>query len=250
MSEKLLQGFAFITAIIFVITIWALSIQFIGVDNTSKATIIGGVLSMIGGMVGAFSAYFIARMQLTKQLDLQDEKDRARIIMKMKIDKADELLSILHSNMHLLHQLHGSVMVLQIDFERFLDQKKSVSKEAMVNFDDLRNNAIMEDIQKYRDVFLRDINKFPSYSAYYPVLISRVISDHERFKNYTWEITNCMREFIGGIGKRLRHEELISILDKKFYFINSEYMEIEKIITSQIQEFEKEIRNNISVFSK
>ncbi|WP_277679560.1 hypothetical protein [Gracilibacillus dipsosauri] len=45
------------------IIIWVLTIPYIGVDDSNKATI-------ISGLAGAFTAYLIARAQLTKQLEL------------------------------------------------------------------------------------------------------------------------------------------------------------------------------------
>jgi len=84
--EKYLTGFALIVAILFVITSWALMIQSIGVDDPSKATIVGGILSMFGGLLGAIGAYFIAVQQINKQKEILEKKDveenRAFIILE------------------------------------------------------------------------------------------------------------------------------------------------------------------------
>lgn len=61
---------------LFLIAVYALIIQVFGIDNTNKATIIGGVLSMIGGAFGAFGAYLVARHQMNKQNEHHEELEK------------------------------------------------------------------------------------------------------------------------------------------------------------------------------
>lgn len=75
MREKILGGFALTMALLFVVTIWALLVQFLDVHNVEKATITGGILSMLGGIVGAMGAYFIAVHQINKEKEALEKSD-------------------------------------------------------------------------------------------------------------------------------------------------------------------------------
>lgn len=46
--------------------------------------------SYLEGVVGTFSAYLIARLEITKQLNLRDQKDKSRILLEIRIRKAEE----------------------------------------------------------------------------------------------------------------------------------------------------------------
>jgi len=60
--------------ILFCISLYALIIQAFAIESDDTATILSGVLSMIGGSIGALGAYFVATNQMKKQFDKQDNK--------------------------------------------------------------------------------------------------------------------------------------------------------------------------------
>jgi hypothetical protein len=119
-KERILTGIALLLSFSFTVSLWALTIQYIGVDSANKATIISGLLSMIGGMVGAFSAYLIARAQITKQLDLQDKKDRGRVLLEIRLRKAEEVLDILTRTKMTFFSLNGSWTSIHTDYNNYI----------------------------------------------------------------------------------------------------------------------------------
>ncbi len=96
--------------IIFLSGIFAITFQVIGEDSTNKSTIIGGILSMLGGAIGAFGAYFVARMQMTKQLDLQYNKEREKMIVEIKINKFQELLLTYENSLQKLDYMYLTIL--------------------------------------------------------------------------------------------------------------------------------------------
>ncbi|MFZ0576074.1 MAG: hypothetical protein WAM41_01095, partial [Psychrobacillus psychrotolerans] len=95
MKEKFITVLTLFVAIIFTVSIYSLTIQSIGVDDSNKATIISGVLSMIGGMIGALVAgviaIYISKTQLARQAKFDDSRERQLIAIKLYIEKYQEI---------------------------------------------------------------------------------------------------------------------------------------------------------------
>lgn len=62
--------------------------------DSISATIIGGVLSMIGGFAGAIGAYFVASNQMKKQIE--HEKKKAEALTNVQIKKTLKKLQLLN----------------------------------------------------------------------------------------------------------------------------------------------------------
>ena len=78
----------------FTIALLALLIQTFNIDSGMTAGIISGVLSMFGGMVGAFGAYLVATNQMQKQFEHEKKKEEKQKyeILEQSLKKL-ELLS-------------------------------------------------------------------------------------------------------------------------------------------------------------
>lgn len=59
----------------FLIGLYSLLVQTFSVKNSILATLIGGVLSMLGGAMGAFGAYLVARYQLNTEKKEFEERE-------------------------------------------------------------------------------------------------------------------------------------------------------------------------------
>ncbi|PID21903.1 hypothetical protein CSV61_06705 [Sporosarcina sp. P3] len=246
MREKLIEGFALVAAIIFAITIWALLIQFIGVDNANKAAISGGVLSMIGGMVGAFSAYFIAKMQLTKQLELQDIKDRNRILLEVRMHKAEELLDNLNRTKTAFYNLQGAWTSLLRDYLGFIKNRL----DAKTDYEVLKNEAILLGLEKNRDKFIRTYNECYKYKPYFRELITGIENEHdERFKDLTIEINDVLLRFAGVDYEFLTYKELYNSIEEKIEKVNADFLDIDNLIKNQINNSEQNVVFLIKEFS-
>lgn len=87
-------------------------------NSVNQATILSGVLSFLGGVAGAAAAYFIARMQMTEQIDLQFNKEKHKMNLEIEIEN-------LQSALHLLAKIRNTIMKIdgfRIDFvNQYLD---------------------------------------------------------------------------------------------------------------------------------
>jgi hypothetical protein len=130
-----------IMTIISSIVLFVISFQ-IGIndlDKPNRVTIISGLLSMIGGMVGALGAFFIARMQMTKQIDIQFEKEHKKMIIEIKIIKIQEAIKIYNS--------------LQDKFQLIVNLYNSFNKEVKRNSMYEKNSIDLDDI--YKNVYVK-----------------------------------------------------------------------------------------------
>lgn len=75
MYNKIVIVILLLSIIGFLIALYALLIQVFGIQSTEKATIISGLLSMIGGAIGALGAYFVASSQMDKQFEHEKKKE-------------------------------------------------------------------------------------------------------------------------------------------------------------------------------
>jgi len=87
MKNKSLTTILLIAIGLFLIAIYASIIQVFGIQSEDKATIIGGILSMVGGALGAFGAYKVAVWQTNQTI----EHDREIRIREKKVEKLEEL---------------------------------------------------------------------------------------------------------------------------------------------------------------
>ncbi|MGE7131179.1 hypothetical protein [Lysinibacillus xylanilyticus] len=85
---------------VFFFGIFAITFQVIGGDSANKAAIIGGVLSMLGGAIGAFGAYFIAKWQMNVLLERQYEKEKSKFTWEIKVNKKLEVIQLLYNKIN------------------------------------------------------------------------------------------------------------------------------------------------------
>lgn len=95
MKKNIFTVFCLFTTFVFVVSIYALIFQVIGNDSPNKATIFSGVLSMIGGIVGALGAYFVASNQMNKQFEHEKKKEEKQ--RKETIEQTLKKLEYLNS---------------------------------------------------------------------------------------------------------------------------------------------------------
>ncbi|MFJ8100406.1 hypothetical protein [Lysinibacillus sp. NPDC096212] len=69
---------------VFLFGVIAIAFQVIGEDSPNKASIIGGILGMIGGAIGALGAYIVATYQMNKQFEYEKKKEEALKITQIK----------------------------------------------------------------------------------------------------------------------------------------------------------------------
>ncbi|MGE8036806.1 hypothetical protein [Lysinibacillus sp. NPDC093692] len=86
--KRVIEVILCIFAGVFLFGIIAIAFQVIGEDSPNKASIIGGILSMIGGALGALGAYIVATYQMNKQFEYEKKKEetqrKAVIVQNLK----------------------------------------------------------------------------------------------------------------------------------------------------------------------
>lgn len=104
-----------ILLVIFVFTIMSYSLfdLFGNSKDNNQVVIFGGFLGLLGGITGAFSAYFIARMQMTKQLDLQFEKEKDKLVLELEIENGKRKIQLINNLMYQSESLKYLILDLQ-----------------------------------------------------------------------------------------------------------------------------------------
>ncbi len=82
--RRVIEVILCIFAGVFLFGIIAVTFQVIGEDSPNKASIIGGILSMIGGAIGALGAYIVAAYQMNKQIEYEKKKEEKLRLTQIK----------------------------------------------------------------------------------------------------------------------------------------------------------------------
>lgn len=72
--NKTISIVMFVFLFIFLIGLYSLLVQNFDVNSNVLATLIGGMLSMLGGAIGALGAYYVSINQMKKELDWRDKE--------------------------------------------------------------------------------------------------------------------------------------------------------------------------------
>lgn len=91
----------------------------------NQATMYAGFLGLVGGIVGAFSAYFIARMQMTKQLDLQFEKEKHKMVLELELENNKNKIMLIS----IMKQYIEKLEIFIPDFCNLFDEIKQLELE-------------------------------------------------------------------------------------------------------------------------
>ncbi|MEK9198804.1 hypothetical protein [Ureibacillus sp. FSL E2-3493] len=194
------------------------------IEADVSATLISGILGMFGGAIGALSAYFIARMQMTKQLDLQYKKEEEKMIKEIKINNWLKLSENCYSLLSILSKLQKSL----IDYGN--NSILSKDKIIIIECENMIDEQIRELVDQTRkiiiyNVFFDDdiIHKFDNITKDLDILTDEVPLFLNYYKNLEVEFEDLkdidkrvslsreMREKVGKILSK-SNENIIDIL--------------------------------------
>ncbi|MBG9456996.1 hypothetical protein ABE61_24235 [Lysinibacillus sphaericus] len=119
-----IAGVTFISVIILTIIAYQIGVE--KLEQTNRSTIIGGLLSMAGGIAGAFGAYFIARMQMTKQLELQYKKEREKMILEIRINKVQDVIQIINQIKKEFELMTGEYAGFKVNVNSYLGEENLI----------------------------------------------------------------------------------------------------------------------------
>lgn len=156
------------------------SMDFYSNYSENIGSYIGGILSFLGGVSGALGAVLIARYQLSKQfkdqlalqekqIQLQNETDRNRIMLELEIQKCNEFLKLLLDLNTTFEKLNGKTLAL-------IQIRKNITMQ------DLKlklPSDITSEIEKMRDEFHTIHLNIPLYGVFFKDIIKFYKKDVE-----------------------------------------------------------------------
>ncbi|MEK4426101.1 hypothetical protein [Solibacillus sp. FSL K6-1523] len=235
MFNKVSMGVIIAAIIAFMIAMYAALIQVFGIDNANKATIIGGLLSMIGGGLGALGAYLVARNQI--------EKER-------KIGRVNMLSKELPIYINLILEFEKIIAQLRVIEEkkdslgyRMAFERNGGFRSLIIIFDALEWNRwneinglsdsiLLKELLKFQESFKRmsDVFEYDVALEGSP-LFSLYNENRNKYKLLIAEVENMVKE------KEDYYKELPYILEKanKIYSVlQSKSTQIENILEGKI----------------
>lgn len=211
--RKVLEVILCIFAGIFLFGTIAITVQVIGDDSSNKASIIGGILSMIGGAIGALGAYAVASHQMSKQIEHEKKKEERQ-----------KKENILH-NLVILKRLNDEAM----EFVRFFIEQHSHPQHDT----DLRTNIRFRE----KDLFwiVNNVN-----SINYEILREGYITDYLSFSreinNMYIDVEELERIPDSYLSRRvIRLREIILIRNENFILFDKYLKDHINIIQKQIE---------------
>lgn len=127
-SENLLVKFLIALAgitigVVVILTIIAYQIGVDELEKPNRIAIISGLLSMFGGIAGAFGAYFIAKWQLNVVLDRQYEKEKSKFAWEIKVNKKLEMVQILNNKINDLDGFRKKYLIYNTELNSYLTKR-------------------------------------------------------------------------------------------------------------------------------
>lgn len=215
---------------VFLFGIFAITFQVIGGDSPNKAAIIGGILSMFGGTIGALGAYFIAKWQMNVVLERQYEKEKSKFTWEIKVNKKLEVVQILNNKINDLDSFRMEYINYITSLRYYLrkkidedpnikeikflqdDSKKSLELIDMLTDLELKFKVLFSYKSFYSEDFLKKLYEFDDYLLEFYKIFMKNIS----VKN--WKIESSTDEFFNNwLEEKDRISNLISDIDSKFY---------------------------------
>lgn len=206
-------------------------IELIKNADTNVITLISGILSMLGGALGALGAYFVATHQTRKQFEKQDN-DR---VLELRIEKLNQALTITNDYLNHLQKIKG----------KFGNVEKYVNECFKKNYTHIGENPVLNKV--IVSELLEEIRKCSSYKnelKKYKIFTPESFNYQSIFNN-TSELINYykiyFREFddfpnsISVAKLNAVHFNLVGECDKS-------YVVLEKVLIDAINILEVEIQ--------
>lgn len=209
--------------------------EFIAGLNPNEATLLSGLMSMIGGALGAFGAYVVAKHQMNKT----KEKDNENRLIDLKVMKLDETIRnfndlklLINSTNGYVNDINNAVLVIR--------GQKSILNNTDINLQYLKNiNEVSSKLES-------TINKINVNKWY----IKNIIELNQLYKLRS-EYLNVLIKFstlFSGIENTIKINEFYN----KFEICKSDYDSnfarlkqfVEKVVLMLEEEVEKILSNN------
>lgn len=234
--NKVLTITALITALLFVTSIFFLTIQVYNNSGTDSATILSGVLSMFGGALGALGAYFVATHQTKKQFEKED-RDRA---LELRIEKLNEALMITNDFLHHLQMIKGKFGNIERFVGRCIKYGSEIIKSAEFNESIIKELLIeIKECDAYKNE-LKKYKIFTPKNLYYQQIYDITSELIDSYKDYFHQFDRFRTQMYISDELKSRHPMLVIECD-------IEYKKLEEILEGVIEILESEIQKLLNL---
>ncbi|KAA0546050.1 hypothetical protein FZW96_17180 [Bacillus sp. BGMRC 2118] len=222
------------------------------------ATIIGGFLSLLGGIFGAVGAYLVAKFNMDEQLNRQYRKEYEKIIIEMYINKYQEMLIILNDCKRLLAEWRNNELFwVDARLRILFNNNEKIDKIRLLELIESAPKIHMKYGSDYYINVTRTYNELNTYknfidANYYENNINTALID---IKIEYISIFLTLKEFPNEINIEMWEEEYNKVLDlvsKTFeIFIKNEvYFEMEQMKLLKMPEENKENKSLVNILKE
>lgn len=236
--RRIIEAILCIFVGIFLFGIIAITFQVIGEDSPNKASIIGGILSMIGGAIGAMGAYIVATYQMNKQSEIQ-EKNRA---LELKVNKSNTALNKLIELKELIYSIRGNLYDMEIEIKNKIQANKFQYLNEYLLVEDVYRNQLMPNIDKIlnKRKDIEQLKIFISKEVDFELFNKEVFEYIEAYKSYinlNWEFEDSIDAFETDVYKIWRkiYADYDSSYEKFIAILNTKIKKIENYIIKIIE---------------
>ncbi|MER2057844.1 MAG: hypothetical protein ABTA16_03405 [Niallia sp.] len=148
-----------VTAVVFLFFVAYIAIQ-VSLNNiTHRATVISGVISMIGGAVGAFGAYKAAVWQTKKALEY-DKELRTR---EKKTAKLEELKNTFVNSYLTLSDVYKKITIQQDMVNTIIEKRYTVFKKENFITSEIENELVkgLMQLQSFKFIVMNNMEYLP-----------------------------------------------------------------------------------------
>lgn len=237
--RKVIEVLLCIFIVVFLFGILAITFQVIGEDSSNKASIIGGILSMVGGAIGALGAYVVATYQMNKQTENQ-EKNRA---LELKVNKSNTALNKLIEMKELIYSIRGNLYNMEMEIDQKIQANRLQYLNKYLLVEDIYLKQLMPNIDKIlssrKDI--EQLKIFINKELDFELFNEEVFKYIEAYKSYinlNWEFEESIDSF---------ETDVYRMWVKIYAEFESSYEKIIKTLNTKIQKIENYIIKIIEV---
>lgn len=243
---KVLAGITIIVVMILFIIAYQIGVEGLK-DETNRSTIISGLLSMIGGIAGAFGAYFIAKNQMTKQLDLHFTREHKKMVLEIKINKVQETIKILKEVLEHYEIIKNLNPIYNNEIEKLSKMMKidvdidDLHQKVYVDKDFYKNGEILMELKEiYKDLFMYKYFLGENFNVEMELFYNSKIHSFQEKLDYFMAL-----EYFFINGQYANHKVPVNdfgiIWNRNKKIIENEIASVESNLKSQLKELETEL---------
>lgn len=213
----------------------------------NQATMYAGFLGLVGGIAGAMAAFLIARMQMTKQLNLQYKKEKNKLKSELELNSMQKLSNHINKLRMEISKLSSYENQAIKEFDSYKNLDKETMKIRRLSLrDEERLDKHLQEVQKYFNNTTIALEYCMKSGNKVSDLIGGLYSYLFLFHDYTWvemKRKSNFNEFIAElseINNQLQEAYKTSDIDEVILKIKNHSIEL-----NQLNEYVKDLMSEI-----